>query len=588
MAFRDEDPAYADILLKHGKELYEFAEKYRGTYDLSITDAKGYYRSYSGFNDELVWGAAWLYRATGDKTYKDKVDKIWDTPYGDLDPDKFLGSGGPISWDDKKAAAYALMALTTGESKYVEESTKHSELMVNYNKTPGGLWYDNNLSMWGSNRYASNAAFTVAMLASTMDANNSKRKEYVKFVKKQIDYILGDNPAKIDYVVGADPSSPKAVHHRGASGSKGADKGPSENVFVLYGALAGGPGARDNFKDARDNYEMNEVALDYNAAFQGLLAFLIQEGLNVPDPKQTWDGAWPPKEPKPDVKWDWNLEADEDSYMSGAPKIATGSGLKCAKWCIDLEVDNNVTVQNIWGGKLTEKKDNKYTVCSEYDNGYLDGKGTAQHWNFNFKKPNGGKGVDILPKTAILYCNGKENGDAYLVNTDGSGAKPYGWTAGACKPAFLCDGSAPAPSTTVKKTTAKKTTTTKKVEPTSSLCFGYKCCETCEVQYSDDTGSWGIENNDWCGIPDSCNEQPDDDYPTCSANIEIAYVDDRIWGIENGDWCIIKSIPDDKCDCKAEAIGYKCCSNSTGDVVYTDETGEWGIENNDWCLFQKC
>ena len=600
MAFRDEDPSYADTLLKHGRELYEFAEKYQGTYDKSITDAKGYYRSFSGFNDELVWGAAMLYAATGEEEYKAKVDKIWDTPYGDLDPDKFLGSSGPISWDDKKAAAYALMAITTGDSKYIQESTKHSDLMVNYQTTPGGLWYDTNLSMWGSNRYAANAAFTVAMLASSMDANDSKREEYVKFVKKQIDYILGDNPAKVDYVVGADPSSPKAVHHRGASGSKGADKGPDENVFILYGALAGGPGAKDNYKDARNNYEMNEVALDYNAAFQGLLAFLITEGLNVPDPKQTWDGAWPPRQPKPEITWDWKLTADEASYMAGEPEISTGDGLKCANWCFDLEFDSNVSVQNMWGGKLVDTQGSTYTFCSEYDNGYLDGKGTPQHWNFNFKKPNGGDGLDVLPKTAIVYCNGKKNGQAYLVNTDGSGAEPYGWEAGACRPSFLCDGSAPQPSTSTKTKTRTTTTTTNKAEPTSSgSCFsveknlGYPCCKYCEVAFTDGDGDWGFENNDWCGIPDSCNEQQPDEsekhesgYPYCKTTTDVAFEDSVKWGVENGDWCVIKA-DDSTCDCWSTSQGYPCCTKTT-DVVFTDESGSWGVEDGDWCGIKKC
>ncbi|ORX41785.1 putative cellulase [Piromyces finnis] len=600
LAFRDEDPTYADTLLKHGRELYEFAEKYQGTYDKSITDAKGYYRSYSGFNDELVWGAAMLYAATGEQTYKDKVDKIWNTPYGELDPDRFLGSTGPISWDDKKAAAYALMAITTGESKYIEESTRHSDLMVNYPTTPGGLWYDTNLSMWASNRYAANAAFTVAMLATSMDANDSKRKEYVAFVKKQIDYILGDNPAKVDYVVGADPSSPKAVHHRGASGSKGADKGPDENVFILYGALAGGPGAKDNYKDARNNYEMNEVALDYNAAFQGLLAFLITEGLNVPDPKQTWDGAWPPRQPKPEITWDWKLSADEASYMAGQPEISTGDGLKCASWCFDLEVDSNISVQNMWGGKLVETKGSTYTVCSEYDNGYLDGKGTPQHWNFNFKKPNGGNGLDILPKTAIFYCNGKKNGEAYLVNTDGSGAQTYGWEAGACRPSFLCDGSAPV-NTSTKTATKTKTTTTKSSSSTqtsSSYCFseklGYKCCKACDTIYTDESGDWGFENNDWCGIPSSCNgqQQVENDvhesgYPYCKTTTDVVYTDSVKWGIENNDWCVIKSNSGASCECWSTSQGYNCCS-STSEVVYTDESGSWGIENGDWCGIKKC
>jgi endoglucanase len=41
------------------------------------------------------------------------------------------------------------------------------------------------------------------------------------------------------------------------------------NPHVLYGALVGGPDAQDNFKDTRENYHQNEVAIDYNAGFTG-------------------------------------------------------------------------------------------------------------------------------------------------------------------------------------------------------------------------------------------------------------------------------------------------------------------------------
>jgi len=600
LVFKDENPSYAETLLKHAKELYDFADKYQDTYTVGIEDAQGYYRSFSGYKDELVWGAAMLLLATGDETYRTKVDAIWDYPYNQHDPDYFLNSGGPISWDDKKASSYALMYMITHEDKYKEQAFKHSDLMVNYKTTPGGLWYDTNLSAWGSNRYASNAAFTVAMVASTMDKDDSKRKQYVKFIQKQVDYIQGDNPAKVDYVVGADPSSPKSVHHRGSSGTSNAMGLPSFNVFPLYGALAGGPGARDDYKDTRNNYEMNEVALDYNAAFQGLLAFLIKEGLNVPDPKQTWDGAWPPKEPKPDIKWDWNISTDEDSYMSGAPTIATGSGLKCAKWCFDMEVDSSkVSVQNIWGGE-PKSKGNVYNVCNGYDNGYLDGKGTKVNWNFNFKKPNGGKGVDILPKTVVFYCNGDKYGDAYLVNTDGSGAKPYGWEAGVCKPKFLCDGSQPeTPITQTKtKTTTRTTTTSKKPEQTNgNSCFterknlGYKCCQFCDIVYTDNDGDYGFENNDWCGIADSCYKSNDDEkhpngYPYCKQTIEVVFTDSVEWGVENGAWCVIKS-KEPTCTCWATNLGYPCCTSTT-QSVFTDESGDWGIENGNWCGINKC
>ena len=65
----------------------------------------------------------------------------------------------------------------------------------------------------------------------------------------QIDYIFRDNPAEVNYVVGAEENSPRAVHHRGSSGTFDAlDKNakPECNIFTLYAALSGGLGKSDN------------------------------------------------------------------------------------------------------------------------------------------------------------------------------------------------------------------------------------------------------------------------------------------------------------------------------------------------------
>lgn len=32
---------------------------------------------------------------------------------------------------------------------------------------------------------------------------------------------------------------------------------------------------------------------------------------------------------------------------------------------------------------------------------------------------------------------------------------------------------------------------------------GYQCCKGCNVEYTDDSGKWGVENGNWCGIDDS-------------------------------------------------------------------------------------
>jgi len=70
-------------------------------------------------------------------------------------------------------------------------------------------------------------------------------------------------------------------------------------------------------------------------------------------------------------------------------------------------------------------------------------------------------------------------------------------------------------------------------------------------------------------------------YPCCSsANARVEYTDaDGNWGIENGDWC---GIPEPEPTCWAEKLGYSCCTTTTR-VEYTDSDGKWGVENGNWC-----
>lgn len=50
-------------------QLFEFGDKYRGRYDKSVQVVEGFYPSISGYKDELLWAALWLYRATGKYNY---------------------------------------------------------------------------------------------------------------------------------------------------------------------------------------------------------------------------------------------------------------------------------------------------------------------------------------------------------------------------------------------------------------------------------------------------------------------------------------------------------------------------------------
>jgi lysophospholipase L1-like esterase len=74
---------------------------------------------------------------------------------------------------------------------------------------------------------------------------------------------------------------------------------------------------------------------------------------------------------------------------------------------------------------------------------------------------------------------------------------------------------------------------------------GYKCCsKNCVVVYTDNDGTWGVENEEWCGCstgnPNVCVGAQG--YPCCKSTKQVYYTDDDgSWGIEDGDWCIIRN-----------------------------------------------
>ncbi len=83
------------------------------------------------------------------------------------------------------------------------------------------------------------------------------------------------------FVVGFGNNPPTQPHHRGSSCPRTgvcyhAVNRPNPNV--LYGALVGGPKERnDQFSDKRRDWVESEVTLDYNAAYQALLAGVIEK-----------------------------------------------------------------------------------------------------------------------------------------------------------------------------------------------------------------------------------------------------------------------------------------------------------------------
>ncbi|WP_231757938.1 glycoside hydrolase family 9 protein [Microbulbifer elongatus] len=294
MVFESSDPQYSATLLDHAKQLYSFADNYRGKYSDCITDATAFYNSWSGYNDELVWGAAWLYRATGDQSYLDKANSYYDNlstePQSPVRSYKWTHA-----WDDKGYGSYVLMSLLTDNPEYRADAerwldywtTGYEGNRVTY--TPGGLAH---LDRWGAARYASNTAFIALIYSDYLkanDADNPKAQTYYDFAVSQIEYLLGDNPMNMSYQIGYGSVYPTSPHHRTAHGSwNDSLSDPVDNRHTLVGALVGGPDASDGFENDRGDYILNEVTTDYNAGFTGALARLWMDFGGNPIPEDSF------------------------------------------------------------------------------------------------------------------------------------------------------------------------------------------------------------------------------------------------------------------------------------------------------------
>ncbi|KAA3460089.1 endoglucanase 6 [Gossypium australe] len=304
IVFRRSNPAYSRELLRHAYQLFEFADKYRGKYDSSITVAQKYYRSISGYNDELLWAAAWLYQASNNKYYLNYLAK---------NGDSMGGTGWAMTefgWDVKYAGVQTLVAkfLMQGKAGHhapvFEKYRQKAEYFMcsligkgsrNIQKTPGGLIYR---QRWNNMQFVTSASFLATVYSDYLTsyrgslkcaAGNVAPSELLSFAKSQVDYLLGDNPRATSYMVGYGNNYPRQVHHRGSSivsikvnpkfvacrqGYATWYTRKASDPNVLTGALVGGPDAYDNFADERDNYEQTEPATYNNAPLLGILARL--------------------------------------------------------------------------------------------------------------------------------------------------------------------------------------------------------------------------------------------------------------------------------------------------------------------------
>ncbi|KAM7258462.1 hypothetical protein ACFE04_014203 [Oxalis oulophora] len=255
----------------------------------------------SSYHDELLWGASWIHRASQDNSYLAYIQANGHTLGADDDDYSF-------SWDDKRPGTKVLLSKSFLETN-IEEFQLYKAHSDNYicslipgtssfqaQYTPGGLLFKGSES---NLQYVTSTSFLLITYAKYLSSHGGVANcgtttittdKIIQQAKKQVDYILGKNPAEMSYMVGFGNKFPQHVHHRGSSVPSihthpdriSCNDGfqylysSSPNPNLLVGAIVGGPDSSDHFSDDRNNYQQAEPATYINAPFVGALAFFSE------------------------------------------------------------------------------------------------------------------------------------------------------------------------------------------------------------------------------------------------------------------------------------------------------------------------
>ncbi|KAH7276275.1 hypothetical protein KP509_39G000600 [Ceratopteris richardii] len=307
LAFKNINPPYAATLLQHARQLFTFADSYRGKYDDSIPNVKAFYESVSGYNDELLWGAVWLHQATGEQYYLDYVinnadsmggsgwnikELSWDVKYAGV---QILVSKILLEGNDYMPNADVLRKFQNAAEFYLCSLLRKNNGYDNAQLTSGGLLFTR---QWNNMQYVTSAALSLVIYSDYLAARGKQLQcpsglvppsEMFSLAKSQVDYILGQNPMGMSYMVGYGSYYPKHVHHRGASivsykqdprfvsckdGYATWYLSAAADPNLVIGAVVGGPDASDHYYDDRTKYEQSEPTISANSPLVGVLARL--------------------------------------------------------------------------------------------------------------------------------------------------------------------------------------------------------------------------------------------------------------------------------------------------------------------------
>jgi hypothetical protein len=257
--YRPFDAALADTYQAHALSIYQIGKNNPMGSNPGLYGQNG-----DNWLDEMLAGAAELYRLTSEQTYlTDALD------FNTRVENHGWAPNYSQSADFSRHSLYVGGAAEAVSEYWRLDVEGYGERVSTNEFTAGAIYVDE----WGMLRYAAAAAFSAALYADVTGDAPAR-----DLALSQLRYVAGENSYDRSFVVGFGNNPPQNPHHRN-----------SDNLDVqLAGALVAGPTQRSytqgtgmnaivitepGYQDDVDDYVGNEVALDYNAGIVGLAAF---------------------------------------------------------------------------------------------------------------------------------------------------------------------------------------------------------------------------------------------------------------------------------------------------------------------------
>jgi endoglucanase len=276
--FHSFDPAFAARCLLSAEKAWSAAQANPQVYAPASPSVGGGPYDDTNVGDEFYWAASELFVTTGKKVYQEYLQRSL----------SYASVKGPMSWQSTEALGTISLALVPNHLPPSQVAAMRKTLQVaaddivaTMSKQGYGVPLRPGPYVWGSNSLVANDMLLVAL---AYDFTRDER--YLGAVAEGVDYLFGRNPLDRSYVTGYGARPVENPHHR-----FWAHQANPKYPRPPAGALAGGPnsGLQDPYAqgaglsgcapekcyaDHAESWSTNEVAINWNAPFAWVLAFL--------------------------------------------------------------------------------------------------------------------------------------------------------------------------------------------------------------------------------------------------------------------------------------------------------------------------